>query len=1596
MKRLLFPFLLLLLCLNVFAGVTQPSFEGQKLMITSDTDFYGSDKGLVSIDLNIENLDAETKSLFVKIKGLENYKVNMEEIKIDGLVFETQRTKEEFKQVTESKVAWSEKQLRHFKITLAFDSKEISLAQKFDIQLVNDKGELIADLDPFLSGWNFRKQMTITAPADKNIATSQILVMDVNTQALVLAGKLQADCDDLRVTIGDTNAQPISVSGCNTGSTKIYFKYEKAQLNATQTDTDWYFYYGNSGASAYTEANILANVTANDFNMRAYYNFNETSGDLVDRYNADNNGANTAVSYSEAGKLDTAYFYNGSSGTRTTLTTTGLPTAKQTITLWAKSSTANVNDGIFGEGTYNSTNFDIYKQEAGSSDGIVLATAQGTSVGIKSNITLADGNWRFIVASYDGATSRLWVDGVFKGAQNKTYTISPTGAEIGSNRGEYFTGYIDELGIFDYNISPTRIVQIYNAGKGARYCSELNDFFFYCPISAITLGSEAQNNQAPDINVTSPTADLNWNGTKAITFNVLDLDATNTLDVNLFYSSSAGARTNLIYHDTNLADASGITCSDYNFQDSTACTYNWDTTTAVDGLYYVDANVFDGTTSDQNSSPRFRVDNTKPVTLFAGCTTGWHNTNQDINLTCTDAGSGCNGTTYRLDDGTTTTYTGIFTLSTDGNHKIDYNSIDFATNVEITKTSYCAIDKTPPTIADPIFVGFTIFGSFINGTGTILGGLATDILSGIDQATCEYTLNGGGSWLSAVWNTDHCEATGVAIVNGTDYNIATRVDDQAGNTGTSDYNGTFTGDTTAPTTTDNASNNWTGANQTVTLTCGDGAGAGCKQTFYCVDATGTCLPNTIGTSVPVTCTAGNLCSQYVRYKSQDNVDNNETAHNSVLTRIDKENPTATSIAITDVAGRTEDQTPDLTISATDGSGAGLKEMAFSCNGSTWGSWISYNANYSSFDLRTGAGCTTSYGNKTVYLKVRDNVDNESTSTSDTTLLDAPVTFGDLNVFQLGVYTHNVDLNINSDINIVFQFNATSNDLNTQSAKVFYQSPFDDANCSGYIRGAIQCGFKEEDNIFSVQNKVGTTFTMRSIAEDDHTFKPYFYNADPDLFETKSATPLVLNSSNVWGKTLISNVLVDNNIFFNLSFYGFFTGAVSRTMNVYDCNADVANPATSPNCWSQPFTNIDLPQLDGYFSIYHESNDSNQVNGVQLDADGNHFIYYNCPTCTGTQYWTLAQIDTNSNVDKTRNWSSTTGLGGFTANVRTLDTHIHALDLKRNNIFTAYFTIDNNQGKTYTSNQYNEEINIVNLAPHIDAFNAPIAEQYSGTIDVNIEVADPELNTIVCDFNLVTPALAHVAVIAESVSPVGKYCTADFNSLLYSDGNYLVKARVRETTTYEKYFQIEYSENFRIQNEVNDPPTILVVQPNGSEVFTKLVDTPIIILTLQDPDTNELYVDVNYSDTNQIGTGTQILLNENVLTSPSLICDSGDFSTDTNCSYSWNIASVPDGNYFLVVAVSDGILDSNDASDAYFTIQPSPPVPVSTDYVERYIAPDSKQRDSNIYFNPTSAFALSESEKQTQALQTTESNIFLFGIIIIVILAVIAWFIWKRK
>jgi hypothetical protein len=227
-----------------------------------------------------------------------------------------------------------------------------------------------------------------------------------------------------------------------------------------------------------------------------------------------------------------------------------------------------------------------------------------------------------------------------------------------------------------------------------------------------------------------------------------------------------------------------------------------------------------------------------------------------------------------------------------------------------------------PLVGTTTLSGFTTFGSYIKGTGTIIGGTATDSDSGIDNATCEYTADNGISWAVATWTTNHCEESNISVANGTNYTFNTRVKDVVTNQGTGTVTSVYIGDTEAPTTSDNVSTNWYSTNQTITLSPVD-IGSGVDATNYCIDTSGVCIPTTPGTSVNVTCVADATCQEYVRYYSNDKLGNTEATKNSTnLVSIDKQAPTTIADATPYVFNALTKGSVTVSLTCADAGGSG--------------------------------------------------------------------------------------------------------------------------------------------------------------------------------------------------------------------------------------------------------------------------------------------------------------------------------------------------------------------------------------------------------------------------------------------------------------------------------------------------------------------------------------------------------------------------------------------------------------------------------------------------------------------------------------------------
>lgn len=102
--------------------------------------------------------------------------------------------------------------------------------------------------------------------------------------------------------------------------------------------------------------------------------------------------------------------------------------------------------------------------------------------------------------------------------------------------------------------------------------------------------------------------------------------------------------------------------------------------------------------------------------------------------------------------------------------------------------------------------------------------------------------------------------------------------------------------------------------------------------------------------------------------------------------IDTSGPTSVSISYG--SGWTNNETPSFSLSASDNSGSGMgsgAEMKLSCDNSNWTGGISYGTSYSSFNITTGPGCSTSNGTKTIYAQFKDAIGNWNTSSASTTV-----------------------------------------------------------------------------------------------------------------------------------------------------------------------------------------------------------------------------------------------------------------------------------------------------------------------------------------------------------------------------------------------------------------------------------------------------------------------------------------------------------------------------------------------------------------------------------------------------------------------------------
>lgn len=105
------------------------------------------------------------------------------------------------------------------------------------------------------SEWSYKVPITINNTQNSNSLTDYQILVTMDTNSLISAGKMRDDCGDIRFFDPDNTSSQLNYwieSGCNSTNTKIWVKVPSISAGSTKTI---YMYYGNPNAQSESDGN---------------------------------------------------------------------------------------------------------------------------------------------------------------------------------------------------------------------------------------------------------------------------------------------------------------------------------------------------------------------------------------------------------------------------------------------------------------------------------------------------------------------------------------------------------------------------------------------------------------------------------------------------------------------------------------------------------------------------------------------------------------------------------------------------------------------------------------------------------------------------------------------------------------------------------------------------------------------------------------------------------------------------------------------------------------------------------------------------------------------------------------------------------------------------------------------------------------------------------------------------------------------------------------------------------------------------------------------------------------------------------------------
>ncbi len=205
-------------------------------------------------------------------------------------------------------------------------------------------------------------------------------------------------------------------------------------------------------------------------------NWWRAEGDAADSVGTNNGTLNGTASF-VAGEVGQAFSFDGTSGFVSVPDAPSLDsfTNAMTIELWTKSATLGNNADWKGMVTKGNVSWGVFSTTFANTAYVLFTGVTPKDLFGTRNIN--DGQWHLVVATYDGSTIALYVDGTLDASEAATGQIAQDSfpmyiggdAQPPIGHTYLFNGQIDEVSLYNRALSAGEIAAIYNAG-GAGKC----------------------------------------------------------------------------------------------------------------------------------------------------------------------------------------------------------------------------------------------------------------------------------------------------------------------------------------------------------------------------------------------------------------------------------------------------------------------------------------------------------------------------------------------------------------------------------------------------------------------------------------------------------------------------------------------------------------------------------------------------------------------------------------------------------------------------------------------------------------------------------------------------------------------------------------------------------------------------------------------------------------------------------------------------------------------------------------------------------------------------------------------------------------------